>query len=171
MRARVNELLTLSRLPHALWTGLHGGREHFDNPGASVISFCARYLGSEFIEVPAELEESIKQCREFSTKREHIEVILTHLEVKAAEAGNACNQLNEKQNKYVFGHFSELVKHSQEVKKLRSALEVNGLLPARLDASSQIYPTFTQAILELNWAITNLNDLLATFNVPPKSKA
>lgn len=170
MRARINELATLARLPFALWTGLHGGREHFDNPGSSIISFCARFLSSEFIEVPQELEDSIKQCRDFSTKREHLEVILTHLEVQAAAAGSGCTNLSEEQNKQILREFTELVNCSDEVKKLKSALEVNGLLPSRLDGSSQIYPAFIQAILDMNNAIKNLNDLLLSFE-PPRTTA
>jgi hypothetical protein len=134
------------------------------------MSFCVRNIGAEFADTPEnDIEESIKQCRDFSTKREHIDVILAHLEVLAATIGSTCSKLGEAESKMVFREFNEMVKYSQEVKKLRSALEVNGLMPARLDTTTQIYPTFVQAILELNWAISNLNGLVAMINETSKA--
>lgn len=167
MRAKINELLTLSRLPHALWTSIHGGREHFDNPGSSVMSFCARYLGSEYMDIPERLEEDVTACRDFSTKREHLAVIVTHLEVKAATYASKCNDLGDVQKKWVFRELSEVVKFNQEVKKLQQSFEVNQTMPNRIDASTSIYSTFSQALLDLHWAINNLADLLDKIANPP----
>jgi hypothetical protein len=178
MRAKINELLTLCRLPHALWTSIHGGREFFDNPGSSVMSFCSRYLGSEYMEIPDDndIAENVTACRDFSTKREHIAVIVTHLEVKAATFAAQCNELTDQQKKVVFRELNDVVKYNQEVKKLQQSFEVNQVMPNRLDASSQMYAVFSQALMDLHYSINNLADLLVQLAnpappQPPKTKA
>jgi hypothetical protein len=158
MRARINELLTLARLPSALWTSIHpDSREHYDNPGSSVMSFCARYLACEYMEIPEVLHESIVQCRDFSTKREHLQVVLEFLELSAAVRAAAVNELPELQQKMIFYELSEVVKLNQEVTRLVQSFEVNGLIPTRIDASSQIYPTFVQALVEMSWSLDRLS--------------
>lgn len=167
MRSRINELLTIARLPACLWTPIHGGREHFDNPGSSVMSFCARYLGAEYSDIPDELVESIQQCKDFSTKREHIAVVLEFLEVKASVMAGEVNGLGPDRSKQVFREFSEVVRLNQEVKRLAASFEVNGTMPVKLDASSQVYPTFSQAIIELKWACDFLEEALNRLKAPP----
>jgi hypothetical protein len=168
---RINELLTLSRLPVALWTNIHGGHEVFGNPGKSVLSFCVRYLSMEYMTIPDQIVESIQQCRDFSTKREHIAVILEFLEVKAASLAGDANGLPDLERSRVFHEMAAMVRLSQETKKLAQSFEVNSMMPMRLDASSQMYPTFIQAILEMCEAMSILEEKIAGLKLPPPIKA
>ena len=156
MKFCTNELVSLSRLPTALWTSIHGGREHFDNPGSSLMSYCLSRIGNEFIEVPDELHESIQQCKEFSTSGQSITLIIETLLGKASSLRNKLIVLDEFSQKALQLESNEEIRSNKEVKRLSAAFITNGKMANRLFELAPGYLLFIQSLLEFKWAIDNL---------------
>lgn len=79
MKFQTNQVLAVCRLPFYLWTPVNGGRELFDNPGTSLMSYVSSRSPAPFIQLPQELHEAYGDCFEFTTLAEHRWKIVNHL--------------------------------------------------------------------------------------------
>jgi len=172
MKATVDQLLSLSRLPFHFWTELNSGRQHYDNPGSSILSFAVTRVSHEIIDVPLELHESMQQCTDFTKKPENIMHVFTWLSATTTKAVQAATNLPDELKAKVFNEINALMADYGSCKHLYETIAgSDGELPDMFDNTSQLGKMFMQALINTKHAIATLITATEAAKLSPKDRA
>lgn len=171
MKVTVDQLFSLSRLPFHFWTELNGGRQHYDNPGSSILSFAVTKASNEIVDVPPELHESMQECTDFTKRPDSIMHVFTWLGATTTEAVQKASNLPDHVKPKVFGEMNTLMTEYSSCKHLYETIAgSDGELPELFDNTSQLGKMFIQAMINTKHAVNQLMHVLTTLD-PPKELA
>lgn len=166
MRARVNELLEYARVPFHFWTEVRGGTWPWDNPGCSLLSLCTFNLNQVTINVPAEMEAAVEECRMFSTDHVAISAILEWVNERSSGLFSKASAL---QNSGVVVQELTTVMNNLQTLHGMVSLAFGGVTqPKALDPSSAETALLFQCLISLK---SDMDDLEAAITRAAPSKA
>lgn len=172
MKATVDQLFSLARLPFHFWTDLNGGRPHYDNPGSSILSYAITKASFEIVDVPIELHESMQQCTDFTKNPQNIMHIFTWLSAGVTKAVQNATNLPDEAKPKVFSQVNTLMAEYGSSKHLYETIAgSNGELPEQFDNMSQLGKMFAQALINTKLALDLLVQATDGLKVPPKELA
>lgn len=166
MRSQTNELLLYARLPFHYWTETRGGRWPFDNPGCSVMSLCASKLNMHIVTVPPEVQESLAECREFTTDVNAIMAIMHWIDDRAQDLVTKANGLRN--SSAVVHELTTLVGNLNNMRAMLAVL-IGSNPPEKLDLEQELSIMFLQSMIDIKVDIENLEAAIIRVSKPEKA--
>lgn len=172
LKTTVDQLLSLSRLPVHFWTELNGGKPRFGNPGYSLMSYAITRLSNEMIDVPAELQESMQQCTDFTRNPSSINHIFTWISAMTTQAVSAASALPDKLKPQVFGQVNALRNEHNGLVDLYATLAgSDGKLPVQFDNTTALGKLFMQSLIDTKRLMNELLEAVSECKNPTSEPA
>ena len=172
MKVTINHLLSLARLPVHFWTELRGGKEHYGNPGSSLMSYAVPKLSHEIITIPLELYESVNECTAFIKDPESLSAIYVWINTKATEVATAATSLPDKGKPKVYKELQTLMACLDNMKSMYETVAGSrGAIGDTFDPDQQVCKLYMQALIDAKMAIADLKWATEQAIQPPKGAA
>jgi hypothetical protein len=169
MKVTINHLLSISRLPVHFWTELRGGREHYDNPGSSLMSYAVTKLSHEIITIPLELYESVNECNAFIKDSESLSAIYVWINTNATEVATVATGLPDKVKPKVYKELQTLMTCLDNMKSMYETVAGSrGAIGDTFDPDQQVCKLYMQALIDAKMAIADLRLATNEAITPPK---
>jgi hypothetical protein len=172
MKVTINHLLSLARLPVHFWTELRGGKEHYGNPGTSLMSYAVHKLSNEIINIPLELYESVNECTAFIKDPESLSAIYVWINTNATEVATQATNLSDKAKPKVYNELQALMSSLDNMKSMYETVAGSrGAIGDTFDPDQQVCKLYMQALIDAKNAILDLRYALEQLASVPKGSA
>ena len=173
MKVTINHLLSLARLPVHFWTELRGDKEHYGNPGTSLMSYAVHKLSNEIITVPLELYESVNECTAFIKDPKSLSAIYVWINTNATEAATQAVSLPDKAKPKVYNEMQALKSSLDNMNIMYKTVAGSrgGAIGDTFDPDQQVCKLYMQALIDAKNAILDLRYALEQLASVPKGSA